>query len=150
MEQTLDELAITLFRTFARFEYSLKASGFHYGDGNAEPNWRSFAESISEIFEELADEEVGAAVDYMLKYPPKKQVIEDGFLTWDDSQPDTNLKADLVLLYVRRVRNNLLHGGKFNDRWFEPERSEHLLRHSLTILGACLDASPNVREAHDN
>lgn len=59
--------------------------------------------------------------------------------------PNTDLRSDLVLLYVRRIRNNLFHGGKFNGHWFEPKRSEELLRHSLTILRGCLAASKEVR-----
>lgn len=84
---------------------------------------------------------------YILDHPPKKQIIADGVLTWSVSAPDTDLRSDRVLIYVRRVRNNLFHGGKFNGRWFEPERSELLLRHSLTILRTCLDASADVRQA---
>lgn len=55
-----------------------------------------------------------------------------------------------MLLYVRRVRNNLFHGGKFNGRRFAPERSELLLRHSLTIHRACIDASEDVHQAFHN
>jgi len=58
------------------------------------------------------------------------------------------MQSDLVLQYVRRVRNNLFHGGKFNGRWFEPERSAELLIHCLTILNACLEVSPEVGEAY--
>ena len=90
------------------------------------------------------------AIDYVLNNPPKKQVIQNGLLEWNDSRPNTNSKADLVLLYVRRVRNNLFHGGKFNDHWFAPERSEELLRYSLVILNACLEASPDVLKAYNN
>lgn len=89
-----------------------------------------------------AAESVANAIDYILGYPPKKQVIRDGALEWDDATPNASSSSDLILLYVRRVRNNLFHGGKFNGRWFDPERSEELLRHSLTILDACRTASP--------
>ena len=46
-EKNLNCLAGELFTMFARFEYALKAAGFHKGDGAAEPNWRSFAESVT-------------------------------------------------------------------------------------------------------
>jgi hypothetical protein len=39
MCQQLDQLAIETFRTFARFEYSLKAAGFHNANGDAKPDW---------------------------------------------------------------------------------------------------------------
>lgn len=86
----------------------------------------------------------------MLANPPKKQIVEGGVLGWSASTPQTDLQSDRLLIYVRRVRNNLFHGGKFNGRWFEPERSTVLMQHSLTILNACLAASPAVSEAYHN
>ena len=146
----LDQLAQMMFRTFSRLEYALKASGFHCGDGDANANWRKFSESLSGLFDQPRGETFKAAVAYVLAHPPKKQVIVDDHLDWRVVEPDTNLTSDRVLIYVRRVRNNLLHGGKFNGHWFEPERSEALLRHSLSILHACLAASPDVSAAfHD-
>ena len=82
-----------------------------------------------------------------MEHPPKKQVVVNALIDWDEAAPQTNLRSDLVLIYVRRVRNNLFHGGKFNGRWFEPQRREVLLRHSLTILRACLAASEDVGRA---
>ena len=48
---------------------------------------------------------------------------------------------DQVLDLIRRVRNNLFHGGKFNDAHSGPGRNELLLRHSLAILHRCLELS---------
>lgn len=146
----LDALAAELFKTFARFEYALKAAEFHRGEGAAEANWRSFAESVAGIFEQPANEELAQAVAYMLAHPPKKQVVAGGVLGWSFSEPQTDLQSDRVLIYVRRVRNNLFHGGKFNGRFFEPQRSAALLQHSLTILNTCLAACPAVSEAYHN
>ena len=89
------------------------------------------------------------AVTYILEHPPKKQMIANGLLEWDPAEPDTDLCSDLALIYVRRVRNNLFHGGKFNGHWFAPDRSEALLRHSLTILRACLAASDELSQAYN-
>jgi hypothetical protein len=150
MEEALNQLAGDMFRTFARFEYALKAAGFHEGDGAAKADWRAFAESVSGLFDNPADPRLKEAVEYVLRHPPKKQIIEEGALVWGEVAPDTDLQADLVLQYVRRVRNNLFHGGKFNGQWFEPERSELLLRHCLTILHACRNASAGVGQAYDN
>lgn len=143
----LDQLAGEMFRTFARFEYALKAAGFHKGDGAAEPNWRLFAESLSAVFDDPCTLDLKEAVQYILDHPPKKQIVDAGNLAWSEAAPSTNLRSDLALTYVRRVRNNLFHGGKFNGRWFEPQRSELLLRHCLTILHTCLKASDDVRRA---
>jgi len=150
METELNRLAAELFRTFARFEYALKAAGFHKGDGAAEANWREFAVSTASLFDNPQDEAFREAIAYILEHPPNKQMVEEGLLTWDASVPQTDLQSDRVLIYVRRVRNNLFHGGKFNGHWFAPQRSADLLRHSLTILNACLVASEPVNEAYHN
>lgn len=151
MNKALDKLATDLFRTFARFEYALKAVGFHQAkrNGDAEANWRSFAESVSDLFDDPRDPALREAIAFMLGHPPKKQVIAGGGISWSESEPGTNLQSDRVLIYVRRVRNNLFHGGKFNGRWFEPQRSEQLLKSSLIILRACLDASEDLKNAYD-
>jgi hypothetical protein len=148
MREALEQFASQMFRTFARFEYALKAAGYHKGEGNAEPDWSKFAASVSSLFENPSDPSLSEAISYILSHPPKKQLIIGGSLAWSEVEPTANIQADLVLQYVRRVRNNLFHGGKFNDRWFEPERSELLLKHCLTILNACRNASQDVRKAY--
>jgi hypothetical protein len=150
MGQKLDELATEMFRKFARFEYALKVSGFHHGDGAAQPNWRAFSDSIAREFDATTEERFVKAMAYIIQHPPKKQMIQNGQLVWSNVDPDGSCQADLLLLYVRRVRNNLFHGGKFNGRWFEPERSEELLNSSLTILETCLTLSAKVRCAYDS
>jgi len=150
MDARLNNRAVEMFRLFARFEYALKAAGFHNGRGDAKPDWRAFAESVARNFEQIDDKAFAEAVAYIKARPPKKQIIKDGLLEWDESAPKTDLEADCLLIYVRRVRNNLFHGGKFNGRWFAPERSDVLLRHSMTILRACLNASPAVKKAFNS
>jgi hypothetical protein len=143
----LDELAGKLFHVFSRTEYALKASGFNNGDGAAEANWKSFALAVESLIENPPSAELQIAIDFFFNAPPKKQVIVSGVIKWDISEPQTNSRADKLLIYVRRVRNNLFHGGKFNGHWFAPERSEPLLRHSLTILSSCVEFVPSVRVA---
>jgi hypothetical protein len=139
-EAALDGLAFQFFKIFARFEYALKAAGFHAGkEGKArkaEANWDSFAKSLNSLFEEEHEGELGEAVRYMLDEPPKVQMVNAaGQLEWADKR-ETGPTARQLFLYIRRVRNNLFHGGKFNGHWFARERSEPLIRHSLTILEA--------------
>lgn len=47
----LDRLAGKMVQTFSRFEYALKAAGFHTGEGDANSNWRDFALSVPDIFD---------------------------------------------------------------------------------------------------
>jgi hypothetical protein len=109
MNKELDDLAVQMFRTFSRFEYALKAVGFH--TDNAEPNWTAFACSLPNLFSAVDDPSLRDAVKYMLSHPPKKQVVSNGKLDWSNQSPDSRCHTDLILLYVRRVRNNLFHGG---------------------------------------
>jgi hypothetical protein len=144
----LDALAADLFRYFSRFEYALKATRYLTRDnGDATPDWDGFAVRVEERVSRVDDAEYRAAADYILTHPPKKQVVRDGALDWDDAAPGELPPNQLALLYVRRVRNNLFHGGKFNGRWFAPERSGELLRSSLVILRTSLEAEPNVHQA---
>lgn len=145
-----DELVFHFFKEFARFEYALKAAGFNYGEGEAKPNWDTFAASVRPTFESVQSQTLKDAVTYILTNPPQKQVVKNGKLDWNRGLCKSPHKADKLLVYVRRVRNNLFHGGKFNGHWFAPQRSEKLMRHSLTIIEACLNASEDIKEAYDN
>ena len=147
MSADLDRLAIQLFRTFARVEYALKVTGRHFGDGAAQANWYQWSEELVDLFEKPPSEPLRQAIDFILAAPPKKQVVEEGALKWVVVKPSAKTKSDEVLQYVRRVRNNLFHGGKFNVGFFDPERSEPLLSHSLTILEEAVRASPEVDSA---
>jgi hypothetical protein len=147
-DDELTDLAKELFRTFARFEYALKEVGFHMGEGDATPDWRRFALSIEQELEQPQHNELAAAIEFLLAEPPNKQMVRNGALSWEAAPPQTNSRADLVLIYVRRVRNNLFHGGKFNVHWFDRDRSGRLIENSLIILRAALAASPAVRAAY--
>ena len=93
-------------------------------------------------------EELSEAIEFVLDQPPKKQVICNGAIQWSGAVPNQRLKADNLLVYVRRVRNNLFHGGKFNGNWFEPERSEKLIQSCLIILKACVNHVEDTRNAY--
>jgi hypothetical protein len=147
-DKQLNDLAAKLFREFSRTEYALKAAGYNNGNGPAEVNWRKVALAVEGLIATPTSPELQEAINFIFDAPPKKQVIADGKIQWAIVEPKTDSRADKLLQYVRRVRNNLLHGGKFNGHWFEPERSEPLLRHSLVILSACVEGIPEVRKAY--
>ncbi|RSE62670.1 hypothetical protein EGT81_09445 [Alcaligenes faecalis] len=148
--ENLDKLAFELFQVFSRTEYALKASGFNHGDGNAKANWREFALAIEALIVHPTSLALEQAIACFHEAPPKKQIIVDGAIQWEVREPQTDSEADKLLTYVRRVRNNLFHGGKFNGHWFAPERSAPLLRHSITILIAAVRFVPSVRDAYDH
>ena len=147
--EALDSLGFAFFREFARCEYCLKVVGLR-DPARKDPtaDWGAFAAEVLPLFDNPKSEEVANAISYYLTHPPKKQVLRGETLGWEEVQPDHKSKAELVLRLVCRVRNNLFHGGKFNGQWFAPQRSEELLSHGLSILGAAVAAHPKVREAY--
>lgn len=143
------ELIFEFFLLFSKFEYALKMSGFHKGNGNAEPNWEKFAEAIKDKFDK-EDKKVNEGIEYILKNPPNKQIVKDDLLEWSDTTPNFKSEVELILLYVRRVRNNLFHGGKYKGHRLEnPDRSKKLLSGCIEILKYCLTLSPEANEAFE-
>lgn len=144
----LENLAYEFFREFARYEYCLKATGLREDSRAAKASWTKYAAEVARVIEAPQAQDLECAVAYFTDHPPKKQVVENGILDWDETLLDHKSKAELILLLVCRVRNNVFHGGKFNGRWFEPQRSEDLMQHALVILRACGHAHPKVSEAY--
>jgi hypothetical protein len=144
----LHKIAGEFFRTFSRMEYALKAAGFMVENRrNAEADWGLFATAIGNALVDENSDAVREAVAYIRKNPPKKQVNIRGLIQWDKTPPRAANDTELILRYVCRVRNNLFHGGKFNGRWFEPQRSGELIHASLIILNFCRQACPDVDRA---
>lgn len=144
----LESLAYEFFREFARYEYCLKATGLREDSRAAKASWRKYAAEVVQVIEVPEGKPLERAISYFMDHPPKKQIIKDDALDWDETLPDHKSKAELILLLVCRVRNNLFHGGKFNGRWFEPQRSVDLMQHALVILRSCGQSHSGVREAY--
>jgi hypothetical protein len=147
------DLACEFLCTFARFEYSLKARGFTRGDEkSAEANWDLFGRTIDAGFNPQQHKELAIAVGYLLGEPPKKQVLTDNQIEWKDVPPDVNLPcAERVLLMVRRVRNNLFHGGKFlQGENPGGDRDRLLVEYSLLVLRACIPLHEGVSLAYSH
>lgn len=147
-DQDLHLLATEFFLVFSRFEYALKASGFNKGDGPAQPNWSMFAAAVKNWVSSTRDQKVSEAIQFILREPPKKQFIEHGNIVWKDGCLSTQSQSDALFQYIRRIRNNLFHGGKFNGHWFAPERSELLMRAGLIVLKAAVEQESSVRAAY--
>jgi len=145
------ELACEFLGVFARYEFALKVTGFAEGDArDVRPAWGCYAKTIAAPFSQLSDPELSVAVDYLLNHPPKKQVLVSGALQWRDAPPEpSRSRLEQVLVMVRRVRNNLFHGGKFLDPQATPGRDQLLVNYSLVVLRACLPLDPKVEAAYD-
>ena len=146
----LHDLAFKFFKVFSRFEYALKAAGFHKGEGPAEANWDMFAAAIEPQLGHVTSRSVNGAIAFLLAEPPKKQFIGATGLEWKVVPASQGSPAKDLFAYIRRVRNNLFHGGKFNGHWFAPERSEQLLNACITVMQWSVENNPRVREAYES
>lgn len=148
------ELACEFLAVFSRMEYALKATPPYARDAGStvEAWWDRFANDLDSAFRAIPDETVGAAVDYLLSHPPRKQVVRDGAVAFVDQTIDAKqAKAQQVLLMVRTVRNNLFHGGKhYPDGELEPGRNELLVSHSLTVLKCFASLSEPVKHSYEH
>lgn len=145
------ELALEFFLVFSRVEFALKAAGYAYQsrDG-AKPAWDRFARELKDTFNPDINAELETAYAYYIGLPPQKQVFKDGVLGWENSIPTNHSPIETLMIYIRRVRNNLFHGGKFNPQNYdETERNEYLLKFALCILKETLNLNHRVQRAYD-
>ena len=146
------DLVLEFFLKFSRFEFALKLAGYARGNINrVEPDWIRFAATIRDLFNRNHNPHLAQACEYFLNNPPNQQVRVRGTLGWSTQPPaNANTEPELLIALVKRVRNNLFHGGKYNAQMHEETaRSETLLHGSLLILKECLRVSPRVKHAYD-
>lgn len=140
----LSEGAVKFIATFLRFEFALKEHGFCPEDGNALVEWGRVAKELGQTFY-TSMQESGRA-ETIMRHPPKKQVSCDHRLEWKPQDPPANVHE--LFEAVRRVRNNLLHGGKSGDPEDDPEdphRNEKLIKEAQWIIEQALHQMVEVR-----
>lgn len=127
---------------FSRMEYALKRAGYYNDSKNGyiDVSWDKFVNSLENgFFDNNKDSE---DFKYLVEFPPKKlgiQSDEKGSEWLAQKCPQTALE---LFVAVRRVRNNLFHGGKYHGQqllWVS--RNDALIR-------ACLGVLKTAREAH--
>ncbi|MCU7869634.1 MAG: hypothetical protein KZQ98_14050 [Candidatus Thiodiazotropha sp. (ex Lucinoma borealis)] len=146
------DLACEFLAVFSRMEYALKATRYASGnEGRVTASWDRFANDIDEAFGQVTDDKFMVAVNYLLTRPPRKQVRQDGSLTFEDQVIDNNQRrAQQTILMVRTVRNNLFHGGKhLPDGEIEQGRNQELVQHSLTVLKQCVLLNEIVSQCYE-
>src|SRR6267142_326743 len=140
------QLAWQFFVFFSRFEYALKRCP-RYLTRNAGPHWDRFSSDHSAKFQRNSSQALEVAIAYFKKLPPKKQEQIDGQLTWAEPEGYDEIEPILVwlLIAVRRVRNNLFHGGKFPGFLvLDASRDRDLVSNAIVILYACLELDLEV------
>jgi len=147
------DLAKEFFVYFARFEYAMKMVGYlKPKEAIAKANWKKLEKELKNKFEHPSNGEFQKALDYYKTKPPEKLMVKDGSLGWEKDEGSFSSDSERVLEYVRSVRNNLFHGGKFKDKELVPpnsKRSDELMIYGIIILNECLKVLDNLREAYE-
>jgi hypothetical protein len=151
LHDKLPEVAVSFFVVFSRFECAMKRIGtYARGDEKGvDADWDRLAADLGKSF---FDQVVATGIaPVLVDKPPKKQImLADGSLGWRDMGPVKNTND--LFLAIRRARNNLIHGGKYQDddsgytNLVEgAERNEALLDQSMTVLRLVLDSRSDLR-----
>ncbi len=145
--RNLPRKANKLFRIYARFEFALKENGFIRAGYKDEVIvcWDLFANKClgKDFFVQIQNNQIAPK---LLNIPPSKQILIEGKLEWDKNpQPPTDIQS--LLVAVRRVRNNLLHGGKSGD--IDNQRNNELVQESIGILLLALQKCDEIRDVFE-
>ncbi len=144
------QLVFEFMITYARFECALKATNdFVRTDDKqvAYANWVGYSKSISYKFNKNRTQELSEAAGYLLDNPPKMQVLVGYYTEWTDRIiPDHFSDCAKLFWHISDVRNNLLHGGKFNGN-YQPETSRNfrLIKSSLIVLNEFISLNEEVK-----
>ena len=140
--------AAKLVGTFLRFEFALKDNGLCPMDGDAAVDWGTVTASLRAAF--FAAVTASGNANTILTNPPKKQIVQNRHLNWQDEDPPRNTHE--LFVAVRRVRNNLVHGGKAGDPESDPatpDRNLKLIREAQWVVEAALLALPQVQASFE-
>ena len=142
--KSLPRECVEFFVTFSRFEYALKRSGYLRSvkeGAKAEPGWDKCASDLGEAFFTQIYE--STQVTELFKRPPRKQVVQNGEIRWKETEQINTVKD--LFVAIRKIRNNLFHGGKYPTGPIEEAaRNKKLLSGTLWVLEQALEKSPEV------
>jgi hypothetical protein len=80
---------------------------------------------------------------YLLAYPPQVQFLRDGTAIFEPEPLRGATDGAKVFEALRRVRNDLFHGGKHTEH-STAERDRALLQHAITVLDAAADLDGGI------
>lgn len=136
--------AIKLLATFLRFEFALKEAGFGPENGDAQVEWGRVTKQLGAAF--FARIKESGQADTLIHKPPKKQITRGHSLEWEHKAPPETTSE--LFEAVRRIRNNLVHGGKSGDPEYDPDdphRNETLTREAQWVVEQALLELDDVR-----
>lgn len=128
-----DPMAYQFLRTFARAEFAMKGiARYCRGDEGrgASADWDELARQASAALEAALPSHPHWQT-LMLDAPPQKEVVRGGVAVFDARPLGGGTNGEQLLQAVRRVRNNLFHGGK--------EQGERYPGHDADLVAASLE-----------
>lgn len=142
-----DSLA-QFFLVFARFEFACKAVGYSKSGrfGNIEVDWEKVSRALGTQLFESTEAALVSAIKYLTEKPPKLDTYKATPRWQERPAPARYTRMQSLLFYVQGVRNNLVHGGKFQETT-DPVRDMKLLEASMIVIEACLNYCPGIRVA---
>lgn len=135
-----ERLLIDFFSKFTELEFTLKRNGFlRPNTDKVIVDWNRFADIIEPQFENtLQDEKLKEAVEYIEEYPPRKLVRKSKSnkspICWSEVPAKECTRLKNILIYIRRIRNNLFHGEKPQILVGGTTRDSDLLEYGSIIL----------------
>ncbi len=157
------EIGKSFFHLFGMFEYALKANGYCVSSSTSNcfvrgADWDNFflENHLLLDIEQYDNFLIKDDMKYVLENPPKQQFLDsESKLVWMDKVYPSRGRNSIpdfkkIHLYIRRVRNNLFHGGKFRGHYFEsPERSRTLINCCTNILKHVVDSHEGLKSAFE-
>ena len=141
---TLSKDAVKFIATILRFEFALKEDGFGPKKGKAFVEWGRVTKELGQTFYTRIQQ--SGKAETIMRRPPKKQVSRDHAPEWELQNPPANVEE--LFEAVRRVRNNLVHGGKAGDPEYDPDdpgRNEKLIGEAQWIIEEALHQMEDVK-----
>jgi hypothetical protein len=103
------------FAVFARLEFVLKDMKLvEIGRAHASADWDRFSKDVATWLKVEERSDLDAAITYLNDDPPQTQTRE---LRWEQKPLGGHAPVEKALQAVRRVRNNLFHGGKHTPHY---------------------------------
>lgn len=129
------------FYVFSKLEHALKRNKFLQDTKEAKASWHLLADKLDESF--FQSMKKAPSTQIIFRHPPKKQINQNGQLSWENKAAPQNTKELLEALL--RVRNNLFHGGKYpSEPIEEPSRNDELLCACLFVMNGIIQNEPNI------
>ncbi len=145
---SMEKLAFEFFKLFSQFEFALKIKNKNLvlnGTTISYIGSETFVGENNRILEEnLGSEEIEPSCEYLKNHPPRFEKFINQKLVF--VEPSEEIKREwakkprfeVLMIHIKRTRNNLFHGGKYLTDEIEAEetleRAKQVVYHSLKIL----------------